>query len=104
MLPIAPCATGGPSRYPPTSSVPGAGAFTAPTVPQTRREGRRRRLGRTLAEAWRRGSVPRLVAREVRWEIRLCGRVAVNATDGVARPPLPGRQGQLLLAYLVCHR
>src|SRR6476469_3930079 len=28
MLPIAPCATGGPSRYPPTSSVPGVGAFT----------------------------------------------------------------------------
>ena len=44
------------------------------------------------------------MAREVPWEIRLCGRVVVGATDGVARPALPGRQGQLLLAYLVCHR
>ena len=44
------------------------------------------------------------MAREVRWEIRLCGRVAATSSDGQARPALPGRQGQLLLAYLVCHR
>jgi DNA-binding SARP family transcriptional activator/tetratricopeptide (TPR) repeat protein len=44
------------------------------------------------------------VARDVRWEIRLCGRVAVGTTDGLAGAALPGRQGQLLLAYLVCHR
>ena len=44
------------------------------------------------------------MAREVHWEIRLCGRVAATSSDGQARPPLPGRQGQLLLAYLVCHR
>ena len=39
-----------------------------------------------------------------RWEIRLCGRVAVSNSDGLTAPALPGRQGQLLLAYLVCHR
>ena len=44
------------------------------------------------------------MAREVRWEIRLCGRVAATSSDGQTRPALPGRQGQLLLAYLVCHR
>src|SRR6188472_1560683 len=104
MLPIAPCATGGPSRYPPTSSVPGAGAFTAPTVPQRREERACGGLGRTLAKGWRTGSVPNLVAREARWEIRLCGRAMVSAADGAARPPLPGRQGQLLLAYLVSQR
>ena len=43
------------------------------------------------------------LARHTRWEIRLCGRVAVSQ-DGLARSALPGRQGQLLLAYLVCHR
>ena len=41
--------------------------------------------------------------REARWEIRLCGRVAVSNAAGPAGA-LPGRQGQLLLAYLVCHR
>jgi DNA-binding SARP family transcriptional activator len=40
----------------------------------------------------------------MRWEIRLCGRVAVSTQDGLAGGALPGRQGQLLLAYLVCHR
>ena len=44
------------------------------------------------------------MARDVRWEIRLCGRVAVSTADGLAGEALPGRQGQLLLAYLVCHR
>ena len=44
------------------------------------------------------------MARHTRWEIRLCGRVAVSAQDGLADSALPGRQGQLLLAYLVCHR
>ena len=43
------------------------------------------------------------MAREVRWEIRLCGRVAATSSEGRAAA-LPGRQGQLLLAYLVCHR
>ena len=38
------------------------------------------------------------------WEIRLCGRAAVSDGDGLTDAPLPGRQGQLLLAYLVCHR
>ena len=38
------------------------------------------------------------------WEIRLCGRVAVSNSDGLTAPALPGRQGQLLLAYLVHHR
>ena len=47
-----------------------------------------------------RGALPR----HNRWEIRLCGRVAVSAQDGLAGSALPGRQGQLLLAYLVCHR
>src|SRR5829696_6451602 len=103
MLPIAPRATGGPSRYPPTSSVPGAGAFTALTLAQRPRERPRQALGRTLVEAWRPGSVPRTVPREPGWEIRLCGRVAVSDAAGPARA-LPGRQGQLLLAYLVCHR
>src|SRR4051794_32293615 len=42
MLPIAPWATGAPSRYPPASSVPGAGAFTR----------RRYRSGR-LSTSWR---------------------------------------------------
>ncbi|MEA2135017.1 MAG: hypothetical protein QOC68_2926 [Solirubrobacteraceae bacterium] len=44
------------------------------------------------------------MARHTRWEIRLCGRVAVSTQDGLAGRALPGRQGQLLLAYLVCHR
>jgi DNA-binding SARP family transcriptional activator/tetratricopeptide (TPR) repeat protein len=44
------------------------------------------------------------LARHIRWEIRLCGRVAVSTQDGLAGSALPGRQGQLLLAYLVCHR
>jgi len=44
------------------------------------------------------------VARHTRWEIRLCGRVAVSTQDGLTISTLPGRQGQLLLAYLVCHR
>ena len=44
------------------------------------------------------------MAKHVRWEIRLCGRVAVSSSDGLAGGALPGRQGQLLLAYLVCHR
>jgi DNA-binding SARP family transcriptional activator/tetratricopeptide (TPR) repeat protein len=44
------------------------------------------------------------VANQIRWEIRLCGRVAVSSSDGLAGAALPGRQGQLLLAYLVCHR
>jgi DNA-binding SARP family transcriptional activator/tetratricopeptide (TPR) repeat protein len=44
------------------------------------------------------------VARHTPWKIRLCGRVAVSARDGLAGAALPGRQGQLLLAYLVCHR
>ena len=44
------------------------------------------------------------MARHIRWEIRLCGRVAVSTQDGLAGSALPGRQGQLLLAYLVCHR
>ena len=44
------------------------------------------------------------LARHTRWEIRLCGRVAVSTQDGLAGSALPGRQGQLLLAYLVCHR
>jgi DNA-binding SARP family transcriptional activator/tetratricopeptide (TPR) repeat protein len=44
------------------------------------------------------------VPQHVRWEIRLCGRVAVSSSDGLAGATLPGRQGQLLLAYLVCHR
>ncbi|MEO8689371.1 MAG: AAA family ATPase, partial [Solirubrobacteraceae bacterium] len=44
------------------------------------------------------------MARHIRWEIRLCGRVAVSNQDGLAGGALPGRQGQLLLAYLVCHR
>ena len=39
-----------------------------------------------------------------RWEIRLCGRAAVSNSDGLTGVALPGRQGQLLLAYLVCHR
>ena len=39
-----------------------------------------------------------------RWEIRLCGRAAVSNDSGLAGAALPGRQGQLLLAYLVCHR
>ena len=38
------------------------------------------------------------------WEIRLCGRAAVSNSDGLTSAALPGRQGQLLLAYLVCHR
>ena len=57
-----------------------------------------------MAKGWRRDSFPSLAAREAPWEIRLCGRVMIGATDGVARPALPGRQGQLLFAYLVCHR
>src|SRR4051812_17802528 len=44
-----------------------------------------------------------MVARDRRWEVRLCGRVAIGPTDG-SPTALPGRQGQLLLAYLVCHR
>jgi DNA-binding SARP family transcriptional activator/tetratricopeptide (TPR) repeat protein len=44
------------------------------------------------------------LARPTRWEIRLCGRVAVSTQDGLVGSALPGRQGQLLLAYLVCHR
>jgi DNA-binding SARP family transcriptional activator len=48
--------------------------------------------------------VPIALARHIRWEIRLCGRVAVSTQDGLAGSALPGRQGQLLLAYLVCHR
>ena len=48
--------------------------------------------------------MPRTVVREARWEIRLCGRVAVTSAAGTASGPLPGRQGQLLFAYLVCHR
>src|SRR3954468_23459752 len=47
---------------------------------------------------------PLPVARSTPWEIRLCGRVAVSTQDGLAGGALPGRQGQLLLAYLVCHR
>jgi len=39
-----------------------------------------------------------------RWEIRLCGRVAVSNSDGLTGVALPGRQGQLLLAYLAYHR
>ena len=39
-----------------------------------------------------------------RWEIRLCGRVAVSNSDGLTVTSLPGRQGQLLLGYLVHHR
>src|SRR3954451_19651867 len=58
----------------------------------------------TLAKAWRPGSFPFPVARHTPWEIRLCGRVAVSTQDGLAGNALPGRQGQLLLAYLVCHR
>ncbi len=38
------------------------------------------------------------------WDIRLCGRAAVSNSDGPTNAALPGRQGQLLLAYLVCHR
>ena len=48
--------------------------------------------------------MPISVPPHIRWEIRLCGRVAVSTQDGLAGSALPGRQGQLLLAYLVCHR
>src|SRR3954466_8312125 len=86
------------------SSVPGAGAFTG--RPYRSRRGARRSRGRL--RPWRKlgGAVasPSPVARHTPWEIRLCGRVAVGARDGLAGAALPGRQGQLLLAYLVCHR
>src|SRR4051794_2129480 len=86
------------------SSVPGAGAFTGRRYRS--RRGARRSRGRL--RPWRKvgGAVasPSPVARHTPWEIRLCGRVAVGARDGLAGAALPGRQGQLLLAYLVCHR
>src|SRR4051794_21862090 len=86
------------------SSVPGAGAFTGRRYRS--RRGARRSRGRL--RPWRKlgGAVasPSPVARHTPWEIRLCGRVAVRARDGLAGAALPGRQGQLLLAYLVCHR
>src|SRR4051794_5168030 len=86
------------------SSVPGAGAFTG----RRYRRGRGARRSRGRLRPWRKlgGAVasPSPVARHTPWEIRLCGRVAVGARDGLAGAALPGRQGQLLLAYLVCHR
>src|SRR4051812_7317046 len=86
------------------SSVPGAGAFTG----RRYRRGRGARRSRARLRPWRKlgGAVasPSPVARHTPWEIRLCGRVAVGARDGLAGAALPGRQGQLLLAYLVCHR
>src|SRR5215213_679354 len=86
------------------SSVPGAGAFTR--RPYRSGRGTRRGRGRRRPRRKLGGAVasPSPVARHTPWKIRLCGRVAVSARDGVAGAALPGRQGQLLLAYLVCHR
>lgn len=39
-----------------------------------------------------------------RWEFQLCGRMTVGTPDGRAVSPLPGRQGRLLLGYLVTRR
>jgi DNA-binding SARP family transcriptional activator len=44
------------------------------------------------------------VAEGEQWEIRLCGAIDVQVGDRRTAPALPGRQGRLLLAYLVWHR
>jgi DNA-binding SARP family transcriptional activator len=36
--------------------------------------------------------------------IRLCGRFEVAIGDRLVGSRLPGRQGRLMFAYLVCHR
>ena len=41
---------------------------------------------------------------EDRWEIRLCGPIEVRIGGRAVESSLPGRQGRLLLAYLVTHR
>ena len=57
----------------------------------------------TLAKAWRGGSV-RPHGSGVRGRSGSAGVSRSAARDGLAGAALPGRQGQLLLAYLVCHR
>ncbi len=41
---------------------------------------------------------------DARWDIRLCGRVTVDAAGQRLQDGLPGRQGRLLFAYLVANR
>jgi DNA-binding SARP family transcriptional activator len=44
------------------------------------------------------------VAAEVRWDIRLCGRITIVAQGRRLEDGLPGRQGRLLFAYLLANR